>query len=678
MAYLFEGNVATHTRHRLLALAATLALIAGSLASADSDMLDQTALTGPDEPAALASIQPPARWREERRQYKRAMAKLSAGETSEFDRIRRELDDYPLAPYLDYHHLRTRLAYLNIDEINQFTQKWSDTPLPARLKRSWLLTMARRGNWDTYLAHFEPSSSAERQCYHLRAIYRSGKRDEALAQVAPLWLAGKSQPKACDPLFDAWIGAGYLTEELVWQRLSLTLDAGQQSLARYLLRFFESNRSERAQLYYDSHRQPGLLATTARFADDSPDMRQIVAHALTRLARRDAPKALRLWSYYADRLDFDDDSTALVSKSLWPEMIKAGHPPIGVEGIHPAALNSIANEAVESANWSLAISAIDALPLEERLAPNWQYWLARSLRETEGMASKRAELTLNALAEQRHYYGFMAADALGRPGRLNGASSSAHGDAVATLLAKSAVARAIELYEVGERTNARREWNSVLEPLSTAELQVAGHLALQLGWTDKAIRAANKAGAHNDLALRFPMPHLDTYLDASVRSDVPLAMLLGVTRQESAFDHRARSSANARGLMQMLHSTARIAARRAKLKSPSATDLYKPDTNITLAASHLNFLMDRYDGQRPLVFAAYNAGEHRVDRWIKDAAGAPMDLWIERIPFYETRNYVKNVLAFNYVYGKLSQRELPVLFEHERRVSQPGNLSAKR
>lgn len=677
MAYLVTGKLIRQSQRGCIAIAVMLALITGAPALADSDLVENS-VTTPRDQTALANIQPPARWRDQRRHYKQALAKLSAGETSEFTRIRRTLDDYPLAAYLDYHELRTRLAYLDIDEINRFTEQWSDTPLPARLKNSWLLTMARRGNWDTYLAHYEASTSAERQCYHLRAVYRSGERAQALAQVAPLWLAGKSQPKACDPLFDAWISAGYLTEELVWQRLGLALDAGKQSLARYLLRFFESSRGARAQLYYDSHRQPGLLADTARFADDSPDMRQIVRHALTRLARRDAPKALRLWSYYADRLDFDDESIGIVDRSIWPEMIKAGHPPLSVDGIHRSALSAIANEAVESANWSLAISAIDALPLEERLEPNWQYWLARSLRETEGMASKRAELTLNALAEQRHYYGFMAADALGRPGRLNGASSSAHGDAVADLLAKPAVTRAIELYEVGERLNARREWNTVLEPLSTAELQVAGHLALQLGWTDKAIRAANKAGAHNDLALRFPMPHLDSYLDASVRSNVPLAMLLGVTRQESAFDHRARSSANARGLMQMLHSTARIAARRAKLASPSATDLYKPETNITLAASHLNFLMDRYDGQRPLVFAAYNAGEHRVDRWIKEAAGEPMDLWIERIPFYETRNYVKNVLAFNYVYGKLSQRELPVLFEHERRVAQPGNLSASR
>ncbi|MCR9277419.1 MAG: transglycosylase SLT domain-containing protein [Pseudomonadaceae bacterium] len=678
MAQSTIANVNKLTRQHVTALICALALGAPVFAQASDDLAGERAVITELEQGALASIQPPSRWRDERRQYRRAMTKLAAGETSEFERIQATLRDYPLAPYLEYHRLRTRLAYLDINEIEQFDRQWSDTPLPARLKRSWLLTMARRGNWDTYLAHYEESSSAERQCYHLRALYRSGERTQALNQVAPLWLAGKSQPKACDPLFDAWIGAGYLTEELVWQRLGLALEAGQQSLARYLLRFFESNRSERAQLYYDSHRQPTLLATTSRFAEDNPDMRQIVAHALTRLASRDAAKALRLWSYYADRLDFSETAIAKVDSSLWPALIKAGHPPATVAGIHPDALAGVANEAVESANWSLAISAIDALPLEERLAPNWQYWLARSLRETQGVDSKRAQLTLNALAEQRHYYGFMAADALGRPGRLNSASSSAHGDAVAGLLAKPSVVRAIELYEVGERTNARREWNNVLAPLTTAELQVAGHLALQLGWTDKAIRAANKAGAHDDLALRFPMPHLDSYLDASVRSNVPLAMLLGVTRQESAFDHRARSSANARGLMQMLHSTARIAARRAKLKSPSVTDLYQPETNITLAASHLNFLMDRYDGQRPLVFAAYNAGEHRVDRWIKEAAGAPMDLWIERIPFYETRNYVKNVLAFNYVYGKLSQRELPVLFEHERRVSQPGNLSASR
>ena len=109
----------------------------------------------------------------------------------------------------------------------------------------------------------------------------------------------------------------------------------------------------------------------------------------------------------------------------------------------------------------------------------------------------------------------------------------------------------------------------------------------------------------------------------------------------------ARSSADARGLMQLLPSTARIVARRARASAPSTSDLYDPSVNIALGSYHLAWLLDRYDGQTPLAMAAYNAGEHRVDRWIKDGDALPMDVWIERIPFRETRNYPKTFFSLS-------------------------------
>ena len=119
-------------------------------------------------------------------------------------------------------------------------------------------------------------------------------------------------------------------------------------------------------------------------------------------------------------------------------------------------------------------------------------------------------------------------------------------------------------------------------------------------------------------------------------------------------DPKAKSHANARGLMQLLPSTARIVARRARLSQPDETSLYDPATNIALGSYHMAWLIKRYNGQSPLAIAAYNAGGRRVDRWIKEAQDLPMDVWIERIPFKETRNYVKNVLAFKQVYANLN------------------------
>jgi soluble lytic murein transglycosylase len=120
--------------------------------------------------------------------------------------------------------------------------------------------------------------------------------------------------------------------------------------------------------------------------------------------------------------------------------------------------------------------------------------------------------------------------------------------------------------------------------------------------------------------------------------------------------------------MQLLPSTARLVARRAEFKIPRTADLYKPETNIRLGSYHLARLAERYQRSRPLMAAAYNAGEHRVDRWIADASGTPMDVWVEGIPFRETRNYVKNIVAFSHVYSRILGQAQPVLAAYERRV----------
>ena len=95
------------------------------------------------------------------------------------------------------------------------------------------------------------------------------------------------------------------------------------------------------------------------------------------------------------------------------------------------------------------------------------------------------------------------------------------------------------------------------------------------------------------------------------------------------------------------------------LSAPSTSRLHNPGLNIKLGSFHLSWLIKRYKGQTALAVAAYNAGERRVDRWTEGKKGLSLDVWIEQIPFKETRNYVKNVLAFRQVYAQLIGQPLP-------------------
>jgi len=145
----------------------------------------------------------------------------------------------------------------------------------------------------------------------------------------------------------------------------------------------------------------------------------------------------------------------------------------------------------------------------------------------------------------------------------------------------------------------------------------------------------------------FPRPYEELVIAYSRRQQVDPALVLALIREESFFRSDVRSPANAHGLMQLLHGTARQVANGSRLK---VNDLYDPELNIRLGLQYLKMLLQRYDGRLYLALAAYNAGPHRVDQWLGEFPLADEEEFIEMIPFSETRNYVKNILRNYFFY----------------------------
>lgn len=602
---------------------------------------------------------------EQRQAYRDALDHLTAGRSGDFERARAVLDDYVLAPYLDAYRVQTRLASVSDAQMQAFQHRHAELPVAGILHYRWLKHLGGRREWQRLLDNYRPTSDAELSCYRLRALLATGERQAALDGVPPLWTVARSQPQACDPLFEAWIDAGGLTEGRVWERLQLALGAGERRLGRYLLRFFEGPLKTWAQALYDVHVDPARLARAGNFADDGPYARAVIAHGIERLARRDPAAALTAWQRYRDTHEFDPAEQARVTETVWLANAEAGTFPRPRPADPSAAFAAdMAQAAIEAEDWPELLHWVEQLPAADRQELRWQYWLARALGHTH-LGSERARLTYQSLAEERHYYGFLAAENLGRPARLNPAPPREDPALLARLQARPALRRALELFAVGDLVNARREWYALLPQLDAAEHYHAARLAKRAGWVAQSIHIANRADLHDSLELRFPVAYGDVFRQVSHVTTVPKPFLIAVARQESAFDPRARSPVNARGLMQLMHPTANLVAGRLGIAKPSVTDLYEPAVNVALGGHHLAGLLARYDNRRPLAAAAYNAGEGRVDRWVRDRAGQPMDVWIESIPFAETRNYVKNVLAFTQVYGQLLDQPVPMLEVHE-------------
>jgi soluble lytic murein transglycosylase len=603
--------------------------------------------------------------------YREALRLLAAGRVEAFRDARVRLDGYVLAPYLDYHDLVRRLDQVGEPEMRAFRAANSDLPVSRLLYHRWLTRLGQQAEWSLLARNPPDEPDTELHCLFLQAQIEQGVAT-ALAEVASLWTVGRSQPPACDPVFDAWIAAGGLRQALAWKRLVLAVEADQPGLARYLLRFLEGDALPRGQALYEVHVTPDAVLERARFGADNDATRTVLTHGLKRLATGNPDAARDAWADYRKSHAFSAEQQRAIAAAILLADGRQGRleEPWPADLAHPVPAElaaALAQTAVNRQQWSAARYWIGQLTPAQQTETRWQYWAARALEVQPDMADER-QARYRKLAGERDYYGFLAAQRAALPPRLNAAASRYDPTVDRAVRAMPAVQRALELYAVGDLLNARREWYRLLPTLDPLQQVHAAYIAQRSGWIPQSIQMANSAMLRDHVDLRFPVAYPELFAEVSARTAVAKPFLLAIARQESLFDPGARSSADARGLMQLLPTTATWVAQRNALVAPATAQLHEPAVNVDLGGRYLAQLLSRYGDRRPLAAAAYNAGQGRVDRWIADRSGEPVDIWIENIPFTETRNYVKNVMAFTQVYGQVLDAPVPMLAPHEATV----------
>ena len=251
----------------------------------------------------------------QRARFLEAENALEAGDLIHYQQLKAGLADYPLLPYLEYQEIVSDLRQHTPDGIRNAMRLLQGTPLDERLLDRWLALLAEEGLWHSYLSFSHSGGSIERQCHRLQALIETGKPQEAFGAVPKLWLSGTSRPAACDPAFDAWIDAGLLTQDLVWQRIDLAMKRGKTRLTRYLKRFLtEEERhwvDEWLALYADPARVSGFNP-----GSDHPYLDEMLTQAVQRLAWRDVDAAFDAWIRLAKVRTFSDWQHLQASGSL--------------------------------------------------------------------------------------------------------------------------------------------------------------------------------------------------------------------------------------------------------------------------------------------------------------------------------------------------------------------------
>lgn len=620
--------------------------------------------------------------------YLAALDALSAGKVDTFKSLSESISDYVLSPYLEYQRIKHG-KYKDTQSIKAFLARYPDQSISARLKYEWLLSLPARGEWTQFLDNYDDTiRSRTLNCYYLRALYRSGAQDKAFEMTADAWVVGSSSPKACDPLFKLWLKSAYFKPEFAYERVKLALRKGHTSLASYASNFLKGDQHKAASTMIWVHKNPNILASTKLFPTANPYMKEVVLHGIKRRIRRRPDAALKYWNVHRDRFEFAPSEVVELEKRIYLGLARQ------YDDSASSLLASLPSDydsrevlewqirvSLRSRDWASVLKWIRALEKTDGMRQKWHYWKHKAYLALNMDVPRLDKVQLERLADTRSYYGFLAAEFLGKPLTLTHLPLPVALDVYEAFGRRPEIDRAKEFLSIGHTNTAKREWQYLARKKeSPAGLMSLAKLAYQWGWHNRAITAVIAADHWNDLSIRFPTPHKQTFIDAASQVNLESSWLFAIARQESAFAEKSRSGAGARGLMQLMPATARQTAKKIGLK-PSKNSLYDPQYNITLGSTYLAAMYERFNNNRALATAAYNAGPHRVKKWIKSSAALPIDVWVETIPYDETRRYVKNVLAFDAIYQhKLGEgsprllREFEKIFVSEQMLSDAGRL----
>jgi soluble lytic murein transglycosylase len=564
------------------------------------------------------------------------------------------LKSYPLYPYLEAARIQQALngdagTLAAVDKrAGDFMAAYGQLPVSHNLRRAWLDSLARRSQWNLFLEAYRDAAATDAaHCQSFVARIELGKTEGLAADIAKEWLIPRSLPD-CERPF-AWLKEnGVLTTALIEQRAHLALDNGNAAFARQIIQQLPADRAAPLSLWASLLESPERNIDALIASPETPVDGVVLLAGWTRLARTDRAAAKERYARFVVARGLSHESASPYALALALPLAWDRDPAaldyfalVAASDLDDGAREWWARAALWSKDWKLASQTIASMSETNRQTARWRYWAARTAEQLHD--SHQAQRNYESLLADDNYYSAMAAAHLNHTIVPHPQALPVNSELLGTLERIPALERARELFLSGMRPEATAEWQLGYESLSQDARAQAIHLAAGWGWYDQAVAVATAQHVFNDYVLLYPRPY-----DAQVNAAAHLAQLApeivyGVVRQESLYRIDAVSNAGARGLMQLQPATARSTARYWKRPQPTLTDLFDPYINTSLGAARLRMLLDQFDGQIPVALAGYNAGPNAVTRWLPPEP-LDTDVWIENIPYNETRGYVQRIL----------------------------------
>ena len=585
------------------------------------------------------------------------------------DRVRLEAlaatpdPNHILDHYVHYWLLVNRLARpdpVPTLELAHFADRHRETVAGERLFDYWLRRLARDKDWAGFRRVFaeHPNPNQEMRCLAWYGRFAEGER-AALDEVAREWQSLLNAHEACEPVLRATSTLGAVSEDETWWRIRRQIDSRNPDSAKTTMAWLPASQRPATRDLDQAMGSPAgyLDRMPANFAVTRTG-RELAIVALTRLARQDAMAAYARFVRINDRLSHDERSyifTVLAHHGALSRLPQAAdwYRAAGDVPMTRAQREWGVRAALRTENWRQVENAIALLEEDSRNNPEWVYWLARA-HDAQGRSEKALAL-YDSIAGRSDFYGLLAAETLGRQfGPLPPDDPVSTEDRARTLT-DPGIARALAFYRLDMTTEATREWFRAVRGRDRHFLLAAAHIALDLGLFDRAINTAELADPNANFSIRFIMPFRDLVEPHVREQNLELAWVYGLMRQESRFIVPARSPVGAQGLMQVMPDTGRWVADQIGMRNFHPRMLNDPQTNVRLGTSYMRLILGELNNHPVLASAGYNAGPGRARRW-RDERPLEAAIYIETIPFDETRDYVKKVLANAVIYAALIEQ----------------------
>jgi soluble lytic murein transglycosylase len=571
---------------------------------------------------------------------------------------------HPLAPYADYWWMLANLDDASPEAVNEFLSRNAHIPFSDRLRGEWLKKLGKQENWVVFQEIYPQYQLQDPAvaCYaaEANAFANDAKSFES---ARALWMQAKEQPSNCNQLFDKMQAANVLTDEDLVARFRLALSENRVTLAKGIAKRHRAIDAAFLKQIDAVNANPQKAIAKKTVSVKTPFGKELYLYALNQIAKTGSTQALNAFKSVQPVLNAEQKSyfygrlAILAAQRHEPEAYQwfrlAEHTQLNRD-----QLDWFARSTLRQSNWPQLLEIIALMPEEQAEEPTWRYWKGRSLKAQNQMLEANGLFAM--LSTERHYYGWLAQEELEASMRAQ-PIEYVPTDADVEAFAKSeAIQRAEALQRLEMRWEAKLEWAAATENLSDEQLIAAAEYAARQKWYDLAVITADKTKVVHNFNLRYPTPYRDLMQPASNDQALDEAWVYGIIRQESRFMHYAKSGVGAAGLMQVMPATAKWVAGKVGWSNYHHGMLHDLDTNISLGTYYMRYTSDLFNGQETMATAAYNAGPSRAKKWMADV---PLEgaIYAETIPFSETRNYVKKVMANAHIYTqRLGLNNIPL------------------